>query len=305
MNNNLNFIAAKYKKMEQTPMIRKASGDAQPFSAKKFKESLQRSGASRNVIDQITQEIEKWLLEETSRLEKEKRSEGAIPSRSIYKKAFAMLRRKTVSNAARYKLKNAMMEMGPTGYPFEHFVGEIYKLLGYQTEVSQILEGVCVTHEVDVVATKGKHQRFIECKYYSSTGKNANVQVPLYIRSRVNDIIAKRESLSQYDGYTFSGGIVTNTRFTADAEAYGLCSGLHLLSWDFPKGNSIKDIIDRERIFPVTSITQLTIAQKKVLMDSGIVMCRQLLDNKKAIDSLGLTAKKRQKLMDEIRDLCG
>jgi hypothetical protein len=257
------------------------------------------------VIDQIAGEIEKWLLEETTRLARGNNENIAIPSKSIYKKAFSMLRSKTVSNAARYKLKNAMMEMGPTGYPFEHFIGEIYKLLGYQTEVSQILDGACVTHEVDVVATKGKHQRFIECKYYSSTGKNANVQVPLYIRSRVNDIIAKRESLSQYNGYTFSGGIVTNTRFTADAEAYGLCSGLHLLSWDFPKGNSIKDIIDRERIFPVTSITQLTIAQKKVLMDSGIVMCRQLLDNKKAIDSLGLTAKKRQKLMDEIRDLCG
>jgi hypothetical protein len=291
--------------MKATPMIRKASGEEQPFSASKLKESLRRSGAPLNIIDMIANEIEKWLQEESTRLHKVTGRDAGIPSRAIYKRAFAMLRKETVSNAARYKLKNAMMEMGPTGYPFEYFTGEIYRLMGYDVEVGKVLDGRCVSHEVDVIATKGNHQRFVECKYYSSTGKNANVQVPLYIRSRVDDIIAKRSNQRQYDGFTFSGGIVTNTRFTADAEAYGLCAGLHLLSWDFPKGESIKDIIDRERIFPITSLTQLTAANKNALMEKGIVICRQLLGNKNALDSLGLSDKKRRKVLDELQDLCG
>lgn len=291
--------------MKATPMIRKASGEEQPFSASKLKESLTRSGAPSNIIDKIANEIENWLKQESARLHRDTGGDAGIPSKAIYKRAFAMLRKETVSNAARYKLKNAMMEMGPTGYPFEYFTGEIYRLMGYDVEVGKVLDGRCVSHEVDVVATKGKQQRFVECKYYSSTGKNANVQVPLYIRSRVDDIIAKRSSQRQYDGFTFSGGIVTNTRFTADAEAYGLCAGLHLLSWDFPKGESIKDIIDRERIFPITSLTQLTAANKNALMEKGIVICRQLLGNKSALDSLGLSDKKRRKVLEELQDLCG
>jgi hypothetical protein len=285
--------------MKITPMIRKASGEIQPFVPAKLMESLRRSGAKTSVIEEILEEIDLWISKEAQK------RESAIPSKTIYKKAFSLLRRKTVGSAARYKLKNAMMEMGPTGYPFEHFAGEIYKVLGYSTEVGKTLQGECITHEVDVIATKGKHQRFIECKYYSSTGKNANVQVPLYIRSRVNDIIANRSKSPDFEGYTFSGGIVTNTRFTSDAETYGKCSGLHLLSWDYPAGNSIKDIIDRERIFPVTSLTSLTKAQKAKLMDQGIVICRQLLDRQEAIDTLGLTSRKRKKVLEELQDLCG
>ncbi len=285
--------------MKITPMIRKASGEVQPFIPAKLKESLRRSGAKSTITEEIIKEIDQWIS-----LEVEK-TKSAIPSKTIYKKAFSLLRSRTISNAARYKLKNAMMEMGPTGYPFEYFAGEIYKVLGYSTEVGKTLQGECITHEVDVVASKGKHQRFIECKYYSSTGKNANVQVPLYIHSRVNDIIAKRSKSPEFKDYTFSGGIVTNTRFTSDAETFGNCAGLHLLSWDYPAGNSIKDIIDREKIFPVTSLTTITKAQKAILMQQGIVICRQLLENREALDELKLTSRKLKKVLEELRDLCG
>ena len=46
------------------------------------------------------------------------------------------------------------MDLGPTGYPFEDYVAEILKTEGYQTQVRQVLEGNCVSHEIDVIAQK-------------------------------------------------------------------------------------------------------------------------------------------------------
>jgi len=272
-------------------LIRKASGDMEPFSSEKLRRSLQRSGAADNVIEPILNDVESWIYD-------------GISSRKIYDRAFALLRKKTLSVASRYKLKNALMEMGPTGHPFEHFAGQVFKALGYNVEVAQILQGHCVTHEVDVIASKEKSQMFIECKYYLTTDKNANVQVPLYIRSRVDDIIKKRSSIPEFAGYTFSGGVVTNTRFTSDAMAYGECSGLKLLSWDYPVGNGLKDIIDREKIFPITVLTKLSNQDKQRLMGQGIVTCLQILETPGTLDSLGIEMINREKILAEIKNLC-
>lgn len=294
--------------------VQKSTGETEIFSQEKLKESLTRSGAESSVIEAIVSEILVWMEEETKRLSGNSESVRwgqdrldtvfAIPSRKIYTMAFSLLRKRTKGNAARYKLKSAMMEMGPTGHPFEYFAGEIYRALGYDVEVAKTLDGHCVTHEVDVIATKDRHQRFIECKYYQSTGKNANVQVPLYIRSRVDDIIKIRSTRAEYDGFTFSGGVVTNTRFTVDAERYGECSGLHLLSWDYPKGAGLREIIDRERIYPVTSLTNLSKLDKLKLMEQGVVACTQILREPSLLDSLNLNNNKLQKVIEEIRDIC-
>ncbi len=294
--------------------VQKSTGETEIFSQEKLKQSLMRSGAESGVIERIVSEILEWMEVETKRLSETSDSVRwgqagmdsvfAIPSKKIYTMAFSLLRKRTTSNAARYKLKSAMMEMGPTGHPFEHFAGEIYKALGYDVEVAKTLDGYCVTHEVDVIATKNGEQRFIECKYYQSTGKNANVQVPLYIRSRVDDIIKFRKTRAEYDGFEFSGGIVTNTRFTVDAERYGECSGLHLLSWDYPKGEGLREIIDREGIYPITSLTNLSKLDKQHLMEKNIVTCPQVLQDPSTLDSLNLNSNKLAKILEEVAQLC-
>lgn len=294
--------------MTKLILIRKASGELEPFSAEKLKRSLQRSGASDSHIDEIIKEIESRLFD-------------GISSKLIYDKAFALLKKKplvkrggggiTVSAkpvlnpgaAARYKLKNAMMELGPTGHPFEHFVGEIFYRMGYNVEVGQVLQGNCVTHEMDVIATKEKTQILVECKFHFSQNVNASVQVPLYVRSRVDDIIKYRKNLPEYEGFSFIGCVVTNTRFTADASAYGECSGLKLLSWDYPQGEGLKELIDREKIFPLTVLTKLSTPEKQRLMEQGIVVVRQIHENNSLLNQLSLDSNKRKRVLEEIEDL--
>ncbi len=271
-------------------LIQKASGELVPFSAEKLATSLTRVGASDDLIQLVVDDIVSWLTE-------------GVHTRKIYARAFSLLRKYKRSAAARYSLKNAIMDLGPSGYPFEHFIGAVFKAQGFNVEVGQEVEGMCVKHEVDVIATNHHHQHLVECKFYNSPGKYASVQVPLYIRSRVNDIVMKRQSQPQYDGFEFHGWVVTNTRFTADALAFGQCSGLNLLSWDYPDNNNLKQIVEEKHLFPITALTLLTKGEKQKLLSDGIILCQHLADDPDLLDALQLSLPKKRKVMMEVKDL--
>ena len=277
--------------MQATPLIKKASGEMEPFSQQKLEISLRHAGAQEETIGWIVNEIKQWLKDGTS-------------TQKIYTHAFELLRKKRGGTAARYNLKKAIMELGPTGFPFEHFIGQIMKHQGFEVKTGQIIQGNCIQHEVDVVATNQEIQYLMECKFHNSQEKISNVKVPLYIRSRMDDIIRKRKNEPEFEGLKFQGWVVTNTRFSTDAVQYGKCSGLGLLSWDYPENSSLKDLIEKYRIFPITTLTHLTKKQKIALSEKGIVLCRQLLQEKNEINGLGLTKSKKQKLLEEIEALC-
>jgi len=278
------------KQNNQTIFITKATGEKEAFDVKKLKDSMRRAGAEEEIIKQIADDISSWIYD-------------GISTQKIYGRAFMLLRKKKKYAASRYKLKKAIMELGPTGFPFEYFVGKILEIEGFETEVGQVLNGKCVTHEVDVVATRDKNQYFVECKYGTSPGKIFGVQVPMYIRSRVNDIINKRQEEERYKDFSFHGWVVTNTRFSTDAVNFGACSGLNLLSWDYPAQNGLKDIIDRQKIFPITVLHNLTNPQKQQLLEKGVVICRQISENPEVLEPFQLKIRKLNKLMKEIDDL--
>ena len=276
--------------MEKNLFVQKASGEIVPFSKEKLMGSLQRAGASDELIESIVDEIVVWL------------KDGAT-TKKIYKKAFTLLKAKKNSLAARYSLKNSIMELGPTGYPFEHLVAQLIKKQGFEIEVGQIVSGHCVRHEVDVIATSAHKQFFVECKFYNSRGKNATVKVPLYIHSRVNDIITKMKSNPHNSHVEYHGMIVTNTRFTSDAVDYGKCSGLHLISWDYPRGNSLKEMIERHGSFPITALVSLKNTMKRKLLDEGVVLCFQLCAQPELLNKRGLTKSEIKNVLAEANEL--
>lgn len=272
-------------------LVRKASGESQPFSTKKLIASLERAGADFDVIDHIVSDVHSWLT-------------TGVTTKKIYDRAFSLLRSNKYTTASRYGLKKAILEMGPTGYPFEHLISKVMQLDGYTTQTGIVVDGYSVSHEVDVIATKNKQQVLVECKYGQSAGKIVSVKVPLYIHSRVNDIIRKRQTIPEFKDFFFQGCIATNTRFTTDAIDYSLCYNLWLLAWDYPVGKGLKDIIDREKIYPITVLNSITKAQKQQLMDKGIVICRQIVDDPKVIDFLQLNSRKLTDLLDETTNIC-
>lgn len=277
--------------MTTTFKIIKASGEEQDFSEEKLRGSLKRSGAPAAIVDEVVAEVLRNL-------------HPNISTKVIYNMAFQLLRRKVRTNAARYSLKKAIMQLGPSGFPFEQLVGEILKNEGFRIEVGKIVQGVCISHEVDVMAEKGNQLILIECKFHHSPGRICNVQVPLYIRSRFNDIESHLRNQPQSPVIHYQGWVVTNTRFSTDAEDYGNCAGLKLIGWDYPKNGSLKELIERAGLFPVTAITGLNSKQKQRLIDKGIILCNDLYQNRGLLAQLGLDPRKQNKLLDELNDLC-
>ncbi len=276
--------------MSKQVIIRKHSGEKEAFDPDKLHASLRRAGASPKLAREVEQGIRPML-------------EDGMTTSAVYRKAFQILRKLQRATAARYSLKKAIMELGPSGYPFEHFVGQLLKHMGYDVEVGQIIAGQCIRHEVDVVAHNAHQQFMVECKYYNSQGKYCNVRVPLYIHSRFRDIEQRWKSTPGLEKRSFHGWVFTNTRFTEDAMEYARCVGLRMVSWDYPRKEGLKDMIEQTGLFPVTVLTHLTRKQKQELLDQEIVLCRQLYSSAGVLDQLGLKPGKKKKVIDEIHNL--
>ncbi len=272
--------------MAKKILVKKQSGEKQPFSAKKLTDSLQRAGTPPDIAQWVVGEIIPKLHD-------------GIPTKTIYRMAFGLLRSKMRALAARYSIKSAIMELGPTGYPFEKFVGEIFRKRGFSAETGITLQGKCVQHEVDVKATKNQLTVLVECKYRNDPSKISGVQVPLYVNSRFLDIVAKLRETHPKSAQHFEGWIVTNTRFSSDAEAYGTCAGLHLVGWNFPEKENLREMVERYALFPVTALTSLTKKQKQQLLEKGIILTNHLLQKREALKPLRITARKEQSIIEE------
>lgn len=268
----------------------KHSGERAIFSIEKLKNSLRKSGAEEALVNEIANNVRDELYQ-------------GISTKEIYNRAFALLKKKKKGYASKYKLKKAIYELGPTGFPFEKFVGAILFYSGYDVKTGQFLNGKCVTHEVDVVAHKNGQYIVAECKFHSDEGRNCNVKVPLYIHSRYRDILNNYGDGNKGEKPN-EGWVVTNTRFTEDALTYGKCVGLYLLSWDFPKDNGIKDRIDRLGLYPVTVSTLLSQREKQFLLSRDVVLCKQLIDDQFYLDHLGVSEKRKARILEEINILC-
>ncbi len=269
--------------------IVKSSGDKVDFSISKLRSSLYRSGADEATVANIINVVRDELYQ-------------GISTKEIYNRAFAMLKKSKSIYASKYKLKKAIYELGPTGFPFENFIGALLEYSGYKVEVGKIMQGKCVSHEIDVIASKNEQHLVAECKFHSEKTTACNIKIPLYINSRYKDII---EQYQQTPNCPNEGWVVTNTRFTTDALTYGKCVGLYLLSWDYPEANGLKDRIDRLGLYPITVSTLLTNREKQFLLSREIVLCRQLANDVFYLDHLGISETRKNKILSEIKMLCG
>lgn len=273
-------------------IITKANGEQEFFDESKLRNSLKRAGATPQLIDEVIQQTQKQLHE-------------GISTKNIYKIAFSILKQhKHGAMAARYNLKRALMDLGPSGYPFERYVGEILKQQGYIVEVGVLVEGKCVVHEVDVVAEKDDRHYMIECKFHNQPGHSTDVKVPLYINSRFLDVEHQWKKLDGHEHKFHQGWVVTNTRFTSDAIRYGECAGLYLLGWNYPAHGNLKQLIDASGLHPITALTTISGAEKIRLLDQGIIMSKDLCNHPDVLSKIGISEKRHDNILGESAALC-
>ena len=272
-----------------TIRVVKGNGEKVIFDPEKIRQALGLSGADEELAGKIVKQVASKIYD-------------GIPTKKIYQLAFDLLKKESYRNAGRYSLKRAIMEMGPTGYPFEIFVGKIFETMGYEVENGVIVQGKCIQHEVDVIARKPREMIMIECKFHSDNKTNSGVQVPLYIQSRYLDVKAAWEEKYGKE-ISYKGGVVCNTRFSEDAISYANCAGLMVISWDYPAESGLKYRIDKSGLQPVTSLISLTKRDKQLLLEKEIVLCSQLIEKHHILKEMGFSENQINKIIREAKNL--
>lgn len=240
----------------------KASGTREPFDEEKVINSLSRSGLSFDTASQTVDYLKRHLKKDTS-------------TSTIYGHVSSFLKENApVENFYSYSLKRAVMEMGPSGFPFEVLVSDLLKTKNYKTEVGVVSQGKCVTHEIDVVAQREKEKFFIECKFHNSAGYKTDVQVALYTYARFLDVSNNQKQTDP--SLDYSSWLITNTKVTSEVYDYCKCVGQKVTSWTQPKGESLQELIESSNLHPITLLFQLPKNKTRLLLDKDIVTCSRL-----------------------------
>lgn len=271
--------------------IVKHSGNIVDYNPLKLEQSLMKSGASQTVVKTILDAIEKEIYE-------------GISTKQIYKMAFGLLKKASNSNAARYNLKEAIRLLGPAGFFFEKYIARLFSSENYQAVTNFILQGKCVSHEIDVLIKKDSAIAMIECKFHMGKDTNSDVKVPMYILSRFNDLKDNRHTIFTRNDTVSKCWIVTNNRFTADAITFAKCSKLNLLSWNYPENNNLKTKNDTNYLYPITCLTTLSLAEKDKLLFLDVILVKELINNSESLEKIGLSSNRIKNVLKEASELC-
>ena len=272
-------------------LVHKADETSEPFDRDKLLRSLLNARASTEVAEKVTAHVEKELV-------------NGMKTEDIYRHAFEYLRSIGKPIAARYSLRRSLLELGPTGFPFERIVAEIYRKKGFETLLDQTVQGKCTDHEVDVVAWNEGQLVMVEAKFHHELALKTDVKAALYIKARYDDL---REELFQFGGASRQLSeflLVTNTKFTAKAIEYCECSGVRLIGWNYPRTENLHHLIDETGVHPITCLTTLSGGQKRTLMEQGIVLCESIRHEKEKLRSLGFDERLIEETEAESAILC-
>jgi len=275
--------------MKREVLVTKSTGLKEPFSILKLRHSLEKAQAGPEEIADIIKKVLPQLYQ-------------GVSTKKIHSMAFRLLRKSSRSSAARYQLKRGIMELGPSGFPFEKFIAKLFLNQNYSTLTDQVLQGKCVSHEIDVIARKDNEIVLVECKYRNTAGIAVDIKTPLYIHARFEDILDNPLFKNQLEHV--SGWVATNARFTTDAIAYGKCRGMNLLSWDYPANKGLRDIIDSARLYPLTCLTSLTKQEKQWFLAKNYVLVSEVYKNQDLLRRAGVSSPRISAVMTEGGKLC-
>jgi len=270
--------------------VLKADGTTEFFKVEKLRRSLRRSGATPSEVIDVIKAVEERLYD-------------GMKTQEIYRLAFDLLREAAVPVATRYSLRRALFGLGPTGFPFEVFLGRLFAKEGYSTRTGIILEGHCAPHEIDIAAYRSDHSFVGEAKFHARPGIKTDLQVAMYSYARLLDLRDRKICQDDICGIN-EFWLITNTKFTSTAERYANCVGITLLSWDFPHRDNLHDRIQRAGIYPITVLQSLSHNQIMTLIGRGLILCEDIVASPHQLRSLHLSPRKYEAVLQEATTVC-
>jgi hypothetical protein len=268
-------------------LITKADGEQEPFDPVKLERSLAHAGASSTARARILAEVTRELR-------------PLMTTGELYMRAFELLKREErVPVAARYSIKRALFELGPSGFPFEQFLAEVLRAHGWSAKTDVTLMGRCAPHEVDVLAEKGGKRIGVEAKFHNEPGGKTDIRDALYVKARYDDLRQAPIQSSRVD----EGWLVTNTVFTRNAIRYARCSNLTLIGWDYPRSRGLLQMIEEGKVHPLTCLTSLNGSEKQRLLEHKVVLCKSV-QTPQVLREYGIAPGKIPQVLEEAKQLC-
>ncbi len=243
-----------------------AKGEKELFSFQKVYRSARNAGAGKDLAREIAEIIERDAFSE-------------MRTSDIYRKVRKLLAKKNFKSGLRFSLKRAIGKLGPTGFPFEKYIGEIFKKLGFDVKINQFLPGRCVSkYEIDFLAQKDNTIYIGECKYRNLAGDRVHSKDALANYARFLDISnGAFLGSGKYKNWVKKTILTTNTKFTARAKRYSKCVGMEILGWKEPKNNGLEYIIEKQKLYPITILPSLKSRIKDAFVSQKMMLAQDVL----------------------------
>lgn len=261
----------------------KSSGDIQDFSERKIFSSIKEAGGSTKLAKDAIKEVKKKYTKN-------------ISTQKILEILIDFLK-KEPGVSERYDLKRAIMDLGPSGFPFEKFFSKILKEYGFETKVGQKLKGKKIIHEIDIIAKK-KKKFMIECKYHNHRGTITRLHPSMYTYARFLD-------LKKYN-FDFSW-LVTNTKCSPDAINYAKGVKQKITSWKYPKKQSLEKLIERKKLYPITILHSIDENLKHKLFEKNIIILKDFekISEEELKQNFKITEEKAKEIIKDIYQILG
>ncbi len=248
-------------------MIRvvKKYGRIEDFNPQKVYNTIIRAGGSVELAQKITMDVSRRVYDGISTVE-------------ILRIIKSMLRKTHAGLHAKYDLKNALLKLGPTGFPFEDFISAVINFQGYTSKVRQLINGRCAVHEIDITGelkTGANVKRIIvECKFRNESEGYVGLKEAMYTYARFLDI--SEGNLNGLCERFDEVWLVCNSKASDDAVQYSNCRGVKLLTWNYPANEGLRDLIHRFNAYPVTVLTTLSKDLLTKLVANNIILVKDL-----------------------------
>jgi hypothetical protein len=220
-------------------------------------------GVDKRVAKEVAERIERTLYD-------------GIPTSKILQIIFRTMQKYKPAVRQLYDVRKgiSLMDSKPE---FEMFIQTLLGQNGFDITPNQILRGNCVDHEVDAIAKKDGVTFFVEIKhhfgYHTLTGLDES-RIARAILEDVDECFA----LGKMDLKIDRAMIVTNTRYSEHAQRYGKCRNILQIGWDSPQGYNLRNMIEKEKLYPLSCLRSLKHYARARLVNCGLILIKQLAE---------------------------
>jgi len=235
----------------------------QLFDREKVVRTCLRMGASRKTADEIAEKVERRLYD-------------GIQTSKILQMTLRLLRKykPAVRHLLDLRKGLSLMDSKPE---FENFVQILLAHNGFEVTPNRLITGRCVEHEVDAIAKKDGLTYFVEAKHHINYHTPTGLDESRIARAILEDVTEGFE-LGKSSLRVDRAMIVTNTRYSEHARRYGRCRNILQIGWSSPTNLCLQNMIEEKNLYPLSCLRDLKNETKTKLVNSGIVLMKQLFE---------------------------